>query len=219
MPTDPRGLTDYIRETATKYGVDPEVAVRVAQSEGLRDPIGDNGKSFGAFQLYTGGGLGNEFKRDTGLDPGDPQNERATIDYALKRASQMGWGPWHGAARVGIDQWEGIGGGQGTGADAAVFKAGGGAIGAPGGTAPAGTPGPAVAGLLPQLGGAAPMAGRALGALGNLAGGGGQMPQPPAPSFLALGALPQMPQPYFAPRIQPFQPRQLAQLPQRGRVG
>jgi hypothetical protein len=86
-------------------------------------------------------------------------------------------------------------------------------------TAPAGTPGPATAGLMPQLGGAAAMAGRGLGALGNLAGGAGQMAQPSAPSFLALGALPQMPQPYFAPRIQPFQPRQLAQLPQRGRVG
>ena len=37
-------------------GVD---AVRVAMSEGLGKFSGDGGKSGGAFQLYTGGGLGN----------------------------------------------------------------------------------------------------------------------------------------------------------------
>ena len=73
---DPRGLSDYIRETAKKYGVDPEVALKVAKSEGLRDFSGDGGKSGGAFQLYTGGGLGNEFQKMTGLDPLDPKNEK-----------------------------------------------------------------------------------------------------------------------------------------------
>ena len=42
---DPRGLSDYIRETARKYGVDPDVALKVAKSEGLRDFSGDGGKS------------------------------------------------------------------------------------------------------------------------------------------------------------------------------
>ncbi len=105
---DPRGLESYIRETATKYGVDPDTAVRVARSEGLRTFLGDHGKSGGAFQLYTGGGLGNEFQKETGLDPLDPKNERATIDYALKRASKDGWGAWHGAAAVGVGSREGL---------------------------------------------------------------------------------------------------------------
>ena len=108
---DPRGLSEYIRETARKYGVDPDVALKVAKSEGLRDFSGDGGKSGGAFQLYTGGGLGNTFKKDTGLDPLDPANEKATIDYALKHASQHGWKPWHGAAKVGVGEFDGIGGG------------------------------------------------------------------------------------------------------------
>ena len=108
---DPRGKADFIRETAKKYGIDPETALKVAKSEGLATFLGDNGKSGGAFQLYTGGGLGNEFKRDTGLDPLDPKNEDATIEYAMKRASQMGWGPWYGAAKVGVGKWDGIGGG------------------------------------------------------------------------------------------------------------
>ena len=89
--------------------------MRVAQSEGLGSFYGDRGKSGGAFQLYTGGGLGNEFQKETGLNPLDPKNEKATIDYALKHAASGGWGPWHGAARVGIGSRQGIGGGESNG--------------------------------------------------------------------------------------------------------
>lgn len=106
--SDPRGLVTYIRSTAEKYGIDPDVAVRVAKSEGLGVFLGDSGKSGGAFQLYTGGGEGNIFQQQTGLNPLDPANEKATIDFALKTAANKGWGPWHGAARVGIGEWEGI---------------------------------------------------------------------------------------------------------------
>jgi hypothetical protein len=115
---DPRGLSGYIRETAKKYGVDPEVALRVAKSEGLsnfrsgvRTKSGKEEPSWGAFQLYTGGGLGNQFQKETGLDPSDPKNEKATIDYALKTAAKTGWGPWHGAKNTGIGEYEGISGG------------------------------------------------------------------------------------------------------------
>lgn len=108
-PEDPRGMTDYIRQTAKKYGIDPDVALRVAKSEGLSEFSGDGGKSGGAFQLYTGGGLGNNFQKETGLNPLDPKNEKATIDYALKHASQNGWGSWYGAAKVGIGNQDGIG--------------------------------------------------------------------------------------------------------------
>jgi hypothetical protein len=118
---DPRGLSDYIRETAKKYGIDPEVALRVAKSEGLRSfrsgvrtKSGTEEPSWGAFQLYTGGGLGNQFQKDTGLDPSDPKNEKATIDYALKTAAKTGWGPWHGAKNTGIGEYEGISGGAAT---------------------------------------------------------------------------------------------------------
>jgi hypothetical protein len=118
-PSDPRGLTAFIQATAAKYGIDPNVALRVAKSEGLssfQSGVFKNGvqePSYGAFQLYTGGGLGNLFQKETGLDPSDPKNERATIDYALKQASQGGWGPWYGAKNTGIGQFEGIGTGSG----------------------------------------------------------------------------------------------------------
>jgi hypothetical protein len=114
---DPRGMAGYIRETAKKYGIDPEVALKVARSEGLTtfqssvtQKSGKREPSWGAFQLYTGGGLGNQFQKETGLDPSDPKNEKATIDYALRTAAKVGWGPWHGAKNTGIQQWEGIGG-------------------------------------------------------------------------------------------------------------
>jgi hypothetical protein len=109
---DPRGLEGYIREQAAKNRVDPDAAVRVAKSEGLRDFLGDHGKSGGAFQLYTGGGLGNKFQAETGLNPLDPANEKATIDWAMKNVGKTGWAPWHGARRVGVRDWDGIGGNQ-----------------------------------------------------------------------------------------------------------
>jgi len=110
-PDDPRGLIPYIRDTAQKYGIDPDTAVNVARSEGLHNfkssIPGEN--SFGAFQLYTGGGLGNDFQKATGLDPSDPKNEQAGIDYALKWASQHGWGAFHGAKNAyGYGPWHGI---------------------------------------------------------------------------------------------------------------
>jgi len=120
---DPRGMEGHIRETAKKYGIDPDVAMRVARSEGLgtfQSSVPKTGKgsykgredSWGAFQLYMGGGLGNRFQKETGLDPRDPANEKAAIDFALREAAQggKGWKPWHGAKNTGIGQFQGIGG-------------------------------------------------------------------------------------------------------------
>jgi hypothetical protein len=115
---DPRGLSGFIQSEAIRLGIDPNVALRVARSEGLGSFTGDSGSSFGAFQLHRGGiapggnrvsGLGDDFFRETGLDPSNPANERQTITYALQKARQMGWGPFHGAARSGIGAFEGIG--------------------------------------------------------------------------------------------------------------
>jgi hypothetical protein len=112
--SDPRGVMPLIRQAALKYGIDPEVAGLVARSEGLAKFSGDGGSSGTAFQLHvTPGGRGNhvgdQFARDTGLNPLDPENEPAAIDYALRYASQHGWGAFHGAARSGIGDREGIG--------------------------------------------------------------------------------------------------------------
>jgi hypothetical protein len=119
-PTD---IEAFVRERAQAYGIDPEVAVAVANSEGgleswnRQSDFVNNGvrePSYGPLQLYMNGGLGNAFMQETGLDPRDPANGPAATDWALKYASTHGWGDWHGAQRIGLDNYAGIGG-QGTG--------------------------------------------------------------------------------------------------------
>jgi hypothetical protein len=67
-------MEQYIRASATKRGIDPNIAVRVAKSEGLRkgtwqSDVRKNGKrerSYGPFQLLMDGGLGNKMLKETG---------------------------------------------------------------------------------------------------------------------------------------------------------
>lgn len=137
-PTSTGDYTQAITTAAQKYGIDPNVALRVADSEGGRaaGAAGDANSSFSPFQLHYGGvapggnsvaGLGDEFTRQTGLDARDPANTEAAIDFALKHASQNGWGAFHGAARVGIGERDGIvgrsGGGEPSGMPAPVGSA------------------------------------------------------------------------------------------------
>jgi hypothetical protein len=98
----------YIRSAASARGIDPDVAVKVARSEGLGGAYaGDEGSSFGPFQLHYGNvpgtskgnavpGLGDLFTKTTGLHASDPSTTRAQIDFALDQAVKSGWGPWHG---------------------------------------------------------------------------------------------------------------------------
>lgn len=108
----------YIRSAAKARGIDPDAAVKVARTEGLKDGVWQsnfvkNGKrepSYGPFQLYTGGGLGNDFQKRTGLDPSNPANWKPGVDFALDHASKNGWGAWYGARDNGIPNNYGIGG-------------------------------------------------------------------------------------------------------------
>lgn len=115
----------FIRAEAVKRGIDPDVAMRVARAEGFSNSIGDNGTSFGAFQLHvTPGGRGNavgdQFRTQTGLDPSDPANERSGIAFALDDIRRNGWGAYHGAARSGVSQWAGVAAASGGGAGSVV---------------------------------------------------------------------------------------------------
>lgn len=120
-------IASYISNAALKRGIDPNVALNVAKSEGglkswnLQSQYVKNGvqePSFGPFQLYKGGGLGNDFMKQTGMDPALASSGPAGVDFALDHAKKNGWGAWYGADRVGISKWEGIG--QGAGGNAAV---------------------------------------------------------------------------------------------------
>lgn len=118
----------YIRQAAQARGIDPDIAVRVARSEGLRDNTWQSNvtldygreQSFGPFQLHVAPkghrqGMGNEFIAATGLNPADPSTWKQGIDYALDQAATGGWGPWFGAKAVGITGMEGINNGKAIG--------------------------------------------------------------------------------------------------------
>lgn len=113
----------YIRQKAAELGIDPDVAVRVARSEGLRegtwqaDGMLSYGReqSYGPFQLHNAPpgerpGMGNDFVKATGLNPANPDTWDEGIDFALQQARKGGWGPWFGAKKEGITGFMGIGG-------------------------------------------------------------------------------------------------------------
>lgn len=112
-----------IREAAAREGIDPDIFLRVAKAEGgltgfIQSNVFKNGirePSFGPMQLLKGGpgtgfprGLGNLFQEQTGLDPADPANMQAGINFAAKAAKQDGWSQWFGAKAAGVGRWEGI---------------------------------------------------------------------------------------------------------------
>ena len=123
-------IEQFIREAAAARGINPDIAVRVANTEGgVTEParLGDfsgppwySGKSWWALQLHYGGagtpyaawggsaGMGNGFTTLTGWQPGDPAAWRDAARYGLNRARTGGWGAWYGAASVGITAYMGI---------------------------------------------------------------------------------------------------------------
>jgi hypothetical protein len=122
MPANPE-IEAFIRQEAIKRGIDPNVAVKVARTEALNvfDPSkpdygGDEGSSFGPFQLHYAGyskkmphpGLGDAFTRATGLHASNPSTWREQVQFALDTAAKDGWRQWMGAANNQIPRWAGI---------------------------------------------------------------------------------------------------------------
>jgi hypothetical protein len=113
----------YIRQEALARGINPDVAVRVARTEGLARNTWQSNvrlaygreRSYGPFQLHVAPqgyrpGMGNDFANQTGLDPADPRNWQQGVSFALDNAKRGGWGPWFGAKKIGITGMMGIDG-------------------------------------------------------------------------------------------------------------
>lgn len=121
-------VEEYIRRAAIARGINPDIAVRVARSEGgLKNPYrrgeyiknGYREPSYGPYQLLVGGkgtgfpaGMGNDALK-AGVDP--RTNWQGGIDYALDHAARKGWGAWYGAPKVGVAKWDGIKGAKAMG--------------------------------------------------------------------------------------------------------
>ena len=113
----------YIQKAAKTRSIDPNVAIKVAQGEGLyanpkegwqsniRDPkTGAREESYSPYQLnMKPGAVGDKMLKETGIDPRNPQNWQQSVDYALDTAKKGGWSPWMGAKAKGVSNWQGIG--------------------------------------------------------------------------------------------------------------
>lgn len=108
-----------IRKIAKEEGVDPDVAVAVAKSEGLGTSWagGDKGSSFGPLQAHFGGvapGMMSKGQGDVmasqGINARDPSQKEAVLRWQLKYAKKHGWGEWYGSARAGIGRRQGLDG-------------------------------------------------------------------------------------------------------------
>jgi hypothetical protein len=90
-------LFAQITAGAKAAGIDPKIMQGIYHGEslgGMGYDVGDNGSSFGPFQLHMGGlapgknsgsGMGDDFKRETGLDPRDPNTVQQQIAWVAQK--------------------------------------------------------------------------------------------------------------------------------------
>ncbi|AWN52184.1 hypothetical protein [Methylobacterium sp. 17Sr1-1] len=99
-------VVSYIRGCAAALRIDPGNAIAVASTEGLRgyrldrqrDRGGDQGTSFGSYQLHyrsnipglTNAGMGDDFTKATGKHASDKSTWKEQVDFALKHAARNG---------------------------------------------------------------------------------------------------------------------------------
>jgi peptidoglycan hydrolase-like protein with peptidoglycan-binding domain len=128
-PGYPEGMTQgamekIISKEATARGIDPVVAIKIFRSEGAgayqsgvkrtgKGSLGGREASFGPYQLYIGGGMGNQYEQATGRDlTKDNTAEGITnqIRFALDQATKLGWKPWYGRGPAGVGERDGLDG-------------------------------------------------------------------------------------------------------------
>ena len=115
-----KNIESIIAKEAKLRNMDVATAIKVYRTEGLNSYQsqlkykGKQEKSYGPYQLFVDGGLGNTYQTDTGRKlvsdntlEGITNQIRWSLDYVAKTGS---WNPWKGAARVGIEDDEGLNG-------------------------------------------------------------------------------------------------------------
>lgn len=115
-----KNIESIIAKEAKLRNMDVATAIKVYRAEGLNSYQsqlkykGKQERSYGPYQLFVDGGLGNTYQKDTGRKlvsdntlEGITNQIRWSLDYVAKTGS---WSPWKGAARVGIENDEGLNG-------------------------------------------------------------------------------------------------------------
>ena len=115
-----------IAEEARLRGIDPQAAIAIFRHEGAgayqstvprsgRGSLGGREASFGPYQLYIGGGLGNVYQDRTGRDLTQDNTREGIINqirFALDMAIEQSWQPWYGRGPAGVGRYEGLRGAQ-----------------------------------------------------------------------------------------------------------
>lgn len=121
-PVSQRELENIIIREAKLRNIDPSVAVAIFRSEGAgayqsqiarkgQGSLGGKEASFGPFQLYTGGGLGNQYEEETGrslIEDNTLEGLTKQIQFSLDAAVESGWTPWYGRKTAGVSERQGL---------------------------------------------------------------------------------------------------------------
>lgn len=120
-----RGVIErIIRKESILRGIDPDVAVAIFRAEGAgsyqstvprtgKGSLGGREASFGPYQLYIGGGMGNDYQNRTGRDLTTDNTRDGIINqirFALDQAIALSWQPWYGRGPAGVGRYEGLSG-------------------------------------------------------------------------------------------------------------
>lgn len=102
-------MEQFIRNYAASIGLNPEVVMQTVLAEGGRSSLEPGGyarqsqlsykggqeQSYGPFQMFMGGGLGNRAQQ-AGIDVTNPADAFRTAQFAMDVMKQEGLGHWHG---------------------------------------------------------------------------------------------------------------------------
>ena len=117
-------IESIIKEESKLRNIDPDVAIKIYKAEGLHSyqsqisegkqkMVDGTEASYGPFQLYTGGGLGNEYEKATGRilkTDNTVEGVRMQIQFSLDKAVEKGWSPWKGRKSAGVKSRDGLDG-------------------------------------------------------------------------------------------------------------
>lgn len=102
-------IESIIRQEAKQRGIDETIAIRVYRKEGLNSYQsnqkykGKRERSYGPFQLFIDGGLGEDYQKDTGgklVEENNLADITRQIRWSLDHAAKTGsWSPWKGTQK------------------------------------------------------------------------------------------------------------------------